>query len=364
MRIADCTLKKFEAPIGRLIGDSQVNPISEFEFVVVELTTATGERGVGFERINLTGDHTISIETLASEFAPVSEGVVGESPFSLRNRLTRPRGGNLGSERFTDAVDIALWDLCGRSLDFSVARLMGAGPDPDPVPAYASGISFPNDDESTRQVYREFSQRGFSSAKVKVGFPTIQEDIKRLELVQDVMGEDGKLMVDANEAFSPKEAIRRLKAYRGAGFDVYWFEDPVLRTDIDGIKQVERAATQTLINVGEYVGEEHTARMLERGAADIVNLRGLSSGLTAARLANTHGRPLAVGNTPGDVGVHLAAAVPEMTTIEWSKPGWGELLESSVTFEDGQARVPDGPGHGLTASDTAFEQFGTTVFDQ
>jgi L-alanine-DL-glutamate epimerase-like enolase superfamily enzyme len=171
-------------------------------------------------------------------------------------------------------------------------------------------------------------------------------------------------MIDANEAFSPKEALRRLEAYRSAGFDVYWFEDPILRTDIDGMEQVAQSATQTLINVGEYVGVDNMAGLLDRGAADIVNLRGLSSGLTTARLAHSHGRPLAVGNTPGDVGVHLAAAVPEVTTMEWSKPGWGDLLEPSVSFENGYAHVPDGPGHGLAVTDTAFERFGTTVFTQ
>ncbi|WP_411968928.1 mandelate racemase/muconate lactonizing enzyme family protein [Haloferax sp. YSSS75] len=361
MKISGYKLRKIEAPIGRIIGDSQVDPISEFEMVVLELMTDTGEVGVGFNRVNLTGEGKISIETLESECQPQMEQLLGSSPFAVRNQMVRPRGGNLDSGRFEGALDVALWDLCGKHLGLSIAELMGA--DTDRVPAYASGISFPNDDETTREIYQQFAEHGFTSAKVKVGYQTVEEDIDRLKLVQDILGEDGTLMIDANEAFSPKEALRRLEQYERAGFDVYWFEDPVLRHDVEGARRVAQGASSTHVNVGEYVGIEHTRRLLESGAADIVNLRGLSSGRSTAELAYSYGRPLAVGNTPGDVGVHLGAALPEVTYVEWSAPGWAKLFDNPVHFADNYAHVPDGPGHGLTLDESAMKQYGSLVME-
>jgi len=363
MEITGYKLWKVEAPIGRTIGDSQVEPIKEFEMLVLKIETDTNEVGLGVDRVNLTGESTLSGSTLRSEFAPVAELLLGSSPFALRQRMHRPRGGNVGDGRFDAAVDIGLWDLCGKHLGLSVAELMGADADTERVPAYASGISFPNDDETTRAVYREFAESGFTAAKVKVGYPTVEADIDRLRLVRDVLGSDGTLMIDANEAFSPKEACRRLERYKRAGFDIYWFEDPVLRHDVDGIRHVAEQMVDTHVNVGEYVGIERTRRLLENGAADIINLRGLSSGRATAELAHSFGRPLAVGNTPGDVGVHLGAALPELTYVEWSNPGWAKLFEDPIEFADDYASLPEGPGHGLSLDESAMQQYGSVITD-
>lgn len=358
MRITDYRLTKLEAPIGRTIGDSQVDPIEDFEMVHLVLETDRDEEGIGFERINLTGDYSVPLAAIEAEFKPVFKELRGASPFTLVNALDRPRSGYYKSDSYSQLVDVALWDLCAKHLDMSVAELLGGGV--DEVPAYASALSYPNDDETTRQLYAEFADLGFTAAKVKIGYPTIEEDIDRLSLVTDVLGSDCTLMIDANEAFSPKEATRRLRAYEDAGFDIYWFEDPVLRDDVDGLRQVVDALPGTHVNAGEYVNLEAKKDLLERGAVDVVNLRGLSTGRAAARLATVYGRSLALGNTPGDVGVHLAAALPDMTYIEWSKPGWGDLLEEPVDFSGGRATVPDGPGHGLAVSKEALEAYEVT----
>jgi L-alanine-DL-glutamate epimerase-like enolase superfamily enzyme len=360
MHITDYRLDKLEAPIGRTIGDSQVDPIEEFELVYLVLETDSGVEGVGLQRINLTGNHSVPFIGIEAAFETVFETLQGNSPFAIKNQMYRHRGGNYGSGRFAQLIDVALWDLCGKHLGTSVAELMGSnvGSMTDTVPAYASGLSYPNDDETTRVLYEEFADLGFTAAKVKVGYPTLAEDIERLTLVKDAFGSLDTLMIDANEAFSPKEAIRRCRAYEEVGFDIYWFEDPVLRDDIDGLRQVVDVLPNTHVNAGEYINLEGKRDLLERGAVDIVNLRGLSSGRAAARLATVYGRSLALGNTPGDIGIHLAAALPDMTYIEWSKPGWGKLLEDPVDFTDGRATVPEGPGHGLSISDRALEEYG------
>jgi len=142
MRIKGYQLTKLEAPIGRTIGDSQVDPIENFEMVYLVLETDTGDEGIGFERINLTNEHSVPLVSIQAEFESAFEDLRGASPFALLNKLERPRGGNYKSDTYAQLVDIALWDLCAKHLDMSVAELLGTALDDavDTVPAYASGL--------------------------------------------------------------------------------------------------------------------------------------------------------------------------------------------------------------------------------
>ena len=93
-----------------------------------------------------------------------------------------------------------------------------------------------------------------------MGYETSGEDLERLELVRGVLGSDSTFMINANEAWSLKEAIRRVHAYRYAGFDIYWYEDPMLRDDIRGLQDVVKAVPFAHINAGEYANYEGDKR--------------------------------------------------------------------------------------------------------
>ncbi len=116
------------------------------------------------------------------------------------------------------AVEIALWDLMGKTLVLPLYRLLG-GTNPH-VRTYGSTLDFHLSDEEFRARLDEFKQMGFRGIKVKVSHPEIDWDLQRLGIVCDVMGHDCDLMIDANEAWSPKEAIRRANLYRDNGFDI------------------------------------------------------------------------------------------------------------------------------------------------
>lgn len=355
MRLDNYRLRKLVFPLDRPIGDSQIDSIETVEIAYLDLSADDGTRGVGFDMVDYGSRATLPADALFEAFEPVWEDLVGESPFALRNRIGRPRGGNYGDGEFDRIIDFALWDLCGKHLSKPVYVLMG-GTDPK-VPAYASGLAFTHDDETTREIYERFADLGFTAAKVKVGHPTVDADVERLRLVQEVMGEGCRLMIDANEAFTPKEAIRRCRAYRDAGIDVYWFEDPTFREDVDGIRRVVEGLPRTNINTGEYVNLEGKRELLENRAADVVNVHGFSSARAAARLAGTYGVPVALGNTPGEIGVHTAAALSEVVSLEYAMLGWRELLEEPVRFEDGHAVAPDRPGHGLAFDEDVIAHY-------
>jgi len=353
-RIHKYGLTRLTIELDRTIGDSQVSTRQLF-VGVLEVEDDTGLVGTGFFHSVTTP--LPSLAELEARFQrEVAEDLIGSDPFSWTNRLHRPRGGNIGRSAFYPSVEQAVWDLQGQILDLPLHRLLGSRR--DRVPAYASGLGFHLDDDEVAAFYSRASSAGFSTFKVKVGHPSLDWDIRRLELVQDVVGVDCRLMADANEAWSPKEAVRRLHAYNDAGIQLYWIEDPCLRDDFEGLRLVSRSVPFTLVNGGEYLSLSGKRRLIEERAVDIVNIHGsIDDAMKIGWLAAEHGIPVALGNTMFELGVHIAAALPEDAWLEYSFLSYNHLLETPIEFRDGYAVLPETPGHGLRLAEAARGEF-------
>lgn len=353
--IRDWTITRYEWPRDRAIGDSQVR--SDWHHAgTLELTSTSGQVGVGF--FGALFHPLPPLAELQRVFARETwPGLVGQNPFALGHRMTRPRGGNIGGGGlFGQAVDQAVWDLQAKELDMPLARLLGATR--DRVRAYASGLDYHMTTEETCANFADKKARGFNAFKIKVGHPDLQWDIDRIRAIAEAVGPGATLMVDANEAWSPKEAIRRAHAYRDAGFAILWIEDPCLRDDWEGLKRVCAAVPFSHINSGEYLDTHGKRQLMEHRAVDMLNVHGsITQTLHAAWLAGEYGIPVTLGNTPYEIGVHLAAAIPEAQWMEMSFHDYNQMIRQPIVFEDGYALVPDRPGHGLDVSDIARTEY-------
>ena len=315
----------------------------------LELRTHGGQTGLGF----LFGFSLPPQAELKRIFeADVWPQLKDQSIYPLLNRLTRPRGGNIRSHLFEESLNHALWDLYGKDVDLPLYRLLCGTK--NRVRAYASGLDFHLTSTQLHDFFADAVKQGYSAFKVKVGHPDLAWDVARLREVISVVGSEATLMVDANEAWSPKEAIRALHTYRDAGINVYWVEDPCLRDDYEGLARVCAEVPFTFVNAGEYLDLRGKRRLLEHGAVEILNVHGrISQVMHTAWLASEYGIPISLGNTTCEIGVHLATALPEVEWLENSMLGWDALVTEPVKFEDGYAIAPDRPGHGLTISDAA-----------
>lgn len=343
-RVRRYGLTRFDVELDRQIGDSQVST-RQLSMGVIELEDDAGNVGTGF--FHSVTNPLPSLPELQAQFERELAGhVVGACPFSWVNRVERPRGGNVRPSIFHPGVEQAMWDLQGQILGLPLYQLLGG--DRHKVPAYASGLEFHLDDDDTTEFYRRARAAGFTTFKVKVGHSDVDRDIRRLQLVQEVVGRDCRLMADANEAWSPKEAIRRVHAFSDAGVPLYWIEDPCLRDDFDGLRSIARALPDVLVNSGEYLDVSGKRRLIERRAVDVLNIHGsISEALKIGWLAAEAGLPVSVGNTNFEIGVHIAAALPEVGWVEYSSLSYNHLIEAPVEFCDGHALLPDRPGHGL-----------------
>jgi L-alanine-DL-glutamate epimerase-like enolase superfamily enzyme len=345
-------ITRFRLPTRRIIGDSQVR-FDTILIAALELFTEDGQVGLGLLNSYSFPPLSQMEHIFETEHWPILKN---QSIHPYRNRLTRPRGGNIRALMFEEAVHQALWDLHGKEVGLPLYRLLGGTS--NCVKAYASGLDFNLTDEQVHDFYTEVVKQGYTAFKVKIGHPDLAWDIARLRNVLSVIGPDATLMVDANEAWSPKEAIRALHAYRDAGINIYWIEDPCLRDDFEGLARVSAETPFVLVNTGEYLNLRGKRQLIEHRAVDILNVHGnLTDVLHTAWLAAEHGLPIALGNSTCEIGVNWAVTLPEVEWLENSMIGWDQLVANPIKFENGYAFAPEVPGHGLTLSEAARVEF-------
>ena len=344
MNITDYRLHRVHLPLREPIGDSQVR-FTDHWITVVELHCDNGLRGIGFACQQ--GLPTARLVSLQEEFEyTVWPSLKQSEPLGLAMRIERPRGGNVGPGFKTVPVETALWDLVAKQVGLPLYQFLG-GTNPK-VRAYGSTLDFRLDDNLCRTKLERMQRYGFLAFKIKVGHPDLAWDLRRLQLVRDIVGYKVDLMIDANEAWSVKEAVKRLHAYRAAGHDIYWVEDPITREDYQGYARLCSELDFTRINTGEYLGISGKRKLLTSGAVDVLNIHNsICEGRFVAALAGEFGIPVSLGNTLLELGVHLAASLPECLYLEYSDLIWNDLAADPVRIEQGFAWAPQRPGHGI-----------------
>jgi L-alanine-DL-glutamate epimerase-like enolase superfamily enzyme len=354
MKIESYTIHRLLLDLPRPVGDSQIR-VDNYWLTALELKASGGHIGVGFELPQ--GPPTTGLEQLQAQFEYDAWPVLkGANPSTLALRIGRARGENVGIAAMSMAVQTALWDLMAQDLELPLYQVLG-GTDPK-VRAYGSTLDFPLSDDEFRARLQHFKHLGFRAIKVKVGHPDVAWDLRRLGIVHDVMGKDIDLMVDANEAWSPKEAVLRAHAYRDHGFDIYWMEDPITREDYQGYARLAAELPFVRINTGEYLEFSGKRRLLEQHAVDVLNIQGsINDPRAAAHLAGDYGIPVSLGNTILEIGVHVAASLPDCLYLEFSDLLWNRLAREPVKFEGGYAIAPDRPGHGIELDRDAVKEF-------
>jgi L-alanine-DL-glutamate epimerase-like enolase superfamily enzyme len=216
------------------------------------------------------------------------------------------------------AVDAALWDWKGRMLGAAVARLLGTAR--HAVPIYGSGGFTSYSERQLAAQLGGWAQAGLRWVKMKIGSDP-DRDLERVRAARRAIGEGTGLFVDANGAYSRKEALAFADAFAEVG--VLWFEEPVSSDDLEGLRLVrDRAPAPIEVAAGEYGYEAmYFRRMLETGAVDVVQADasrclGITGFLQAASLCEAFGAPLSAHCAPA-LHLHVACAAPRLRHIEW-----------------------------------------------
>lgn len=254
------------------------------------------------------------------------------------------------------AIDIALWDLLGKSLGVPVARLLGGNR--TQVPVYGSGgwLSWSTDELIANVA--AYVARGFTMVKMKVGGPSLTRDVDRVRAVREAIGDDVGLMVDANQAWSPHAAISFARQVQDQ--NIAWLEEPVGKEDLDGYVRVA-SSVDIPVATGEreYSLGAFRDMLVRQGAAilqpDALRIGGLSQMLKVAHLAESFGRSVAP-HFYKEIDVHLLAAINNGMALEYF-PWLDDLLEYPLAISHGVATVPTRPGLSLQFKDAAVQEY-------
>jgi L-alanine-DL-glutamate epimerase-like enolase superfamily enzyme len=216
------------------------------------------------------------------------------------------------------AVDTALWDLKARVLDVPLVTLLGqvhAG-----VPVYGSGgfTSYPLD-RLERQL-GDWARHGIAAVKMKIGREP-DHDGERVRAARDAIGPRVALFVDANGAYTRKQALAQAETFTEYG--VRWFEEPVSSDDLEGLRLLrDRAPASMDIAAGEYGYDlPYFERMLEAGAvdclqADASRCAGITEFLRVAALCDARSMPLSAHTAPS-LHLHPCAALAATRHLEY-----------------------------------------------
>jgi L-alanine-DL-glutamate epimerase-like enolase superfamily enzyme len=358
--------------------------IASFDSTLVRIATEGGPVGFGEAKaaVGSAGTNAALCTCIEDELAPL---LLGQDPRDIsrlwdvmyngsRAHFALARGHAfpvLGRRGLTLAaiggIDMALWDILGKSLGVPVWRLLG-GRRHERMPAYASGGWAPA--ERIAAELRGFLERGgFTAVKMRVGAGdgTLDHSIRRVHAAREGLGDGVDIMCDAHGTWTVAEARRFCRAV--ADCNLVWLEEPVCADDKRGQAEV-RAATDIPIASGESEFTRFDFRdLIELRAVDILQpdlsiAGGITEAMRIEALASAHQLRFAPhlwgGALTFAAGLHVAAVASSGFILEYSlgaNPMLHELALEDFPVVDGMIEIPDRPGLGVTIDEAFVDRY-------
>jgi L-alanine-DL-glutamate epimerase-like enolase superfamily enzyme len=332
------------------------SPITKRHFVFVRVTAGDGLTGTGFTATAGPGGEAI----LAHVRHDLLPHVVGKDAQRVEQIWDELFWATHGTARGAitglalSAIDIALWDLKGKSLGTPLWIL--AGGYRHNVPAYTakSGWLDLGIDELAAGAVSAVEE-GFRGIKIKVGKADPHEDRERVQAVRESVGAGVDLMVDSNQNLTVPQARRLARLLEP--FDLLWFEEPLPADDLDGYRLLS-SATSIPIGFGESLYtlsqfREYFAAGI-RGIAqpDATRVGGITPWLKIAHLAEAFNTKVAP-HVRTELSVSIAGGVPNGLYVE-EHSVLQSITTSRLRFDDGHAIAPSAPGVGIEWDEDAL----------
>ncbi len=325
------------------------------------MATDNGLTGVGFSYT--VGAGATAIKSMIEwDLAPILRGQA-VTPLLHWSRLwgeLHDVGGGGVSTAALAAVDIAMWDLVAKARGQSLVDVLGSRR--PSIPAYGSGIDLHLSLPQLVDEVKTWVSQGYRGVKIKVGKPTVEEDVERIAAVRDVVGPNVWMMVDANQGWNLTEAVARCAAFHR--FDLHWLEEPLISDDVMGHHDLA-LRTSVPIAVGENIYNKYQLQQyLRLGAVnyaqiDVVRAGGITPYLEMANLCDAWNIPMAP-HFMLELSGQLLCSIPNAHILEDVNGGSLRdlgVLGSDVGVIKGQFTPPNVPGHGIAFDWNTLEDF-------
>ena len=302
---------------------------------------ADGVTGIGEAAPDSSGYYGEKVETMLAAVLYL-EARLPDDPLLREDALAGMDAAlHHGHGALKSALDMALWDYAGKRAGQPVYRLLGLSPDRAPLTSLTIGIDAP---EQMAQRAREAA--GYPILKIKVG---TEQDVERVRAIRDVT--DATLRVDANAAWTPKEALRAIE--RLAPFGIEFVEQPVAGDDLAGLRYVRERSPLPIIADESCVTLADVPRVA--GCCDGINIKlakcgGITNALKLVAAARAHGLKVMLGCMVSS-SLAITAAAQISPLVDYADLDGALLIAddpfAGVHVEHGRMLLPDEPGLGV-----------------
>jgi L-alanine-DL-glutamate epimerase-like enolase superfamily enzyme len=354
MIVTEISFTPYTYQMNRMIGDVNLpDGASDGMELAVFIRTDEGVTGC-----------CVGVGSAAQTLPALSDLVIGTDPRSVRsswNRMTARafKAGLHGPMAAgISAIDRALWDL--RAKLHGVPLWKELGGNGKPVRAYASGLDSPLSDEDLYKFYAGLAAKGVTAGKLKVG-RSAEDDERRLRVMIEALSSNGgraQLIIDANEWWSPKQAIQRVSLLE-KHFDFLWVEEPVPRGDFEGLRRVSEGVRAPVATGENFTDPAQFVPLFQHGAGDVIQIGSHVSGFTGggivADMAAAFQRPVVTGPDVGNSIAHLSSTWKHHVMMEVFEMGREVALINPMQIEDGCIVLNKTPGAGIEFDEKYLE---------